>query len=99
MDADLDMCVKQYGGADQRTTDSAASVNTSVIDSVASGEVGQASGAVICGELVRRWDLECGKAIEQRCRHDLIIIDLCRAGHYADHGCRGWPVSWGSVSW
>ena len=44
-------------------------------------------------------DNTVGRAIETVCRNDLIVIDLCRVGNYADPGCRGWPVSWGSVSW
>jgi hypothetical protein len=47
------------------------------------------------GHADRTW----GTRLRRLARPDLLILDLCRAGHYADRGCRGWPVSWGSVSW
>ena len=40
-------------------------------------------------------DNSVGRVIETILRADLILIDLCRGGNYADRGCRVAAVSWG----
>ncbi len=44
-------------------------------------------------------DNTVGKAIEAVCRNDLIIIDLCRVGDYADRDRVVGSVSWGFAAW
>jgi IstB-like ATP binding protein len=45
-------------------------------------------------------DNTVGKVIDGLLRHDLIIVDLCRYGDYAEAAGRlGWGLRWSQVIW